>query len=285
MIRKVLYVIVAVLLFVTMAAAQAKPEYLDVFVVKVAPGKRAAFEAATKRIMQANRANNGDRWIALETVYGESDTISFISTRNGFADIEKGMNAFYAALGKGLGSAGTQKVFEEFGSSTAGGRSEIRMRRWDLSAAADSAGRNKIVGEARWLRTTIVHVKPGHALQFEEMARTAKAALESAKPAQVTFVAQGVAGQQGTVFYITSLQKSLADFDNVIPLPQLMGADGFRNFQTQVAEHVIKAETVINRFLPELSNPPDEVAAVAPDFWRPKPAATPARKPGTTNPQ
>jgi hypothetical protein len=284
MTRKVLYVLAAVLLAGAMAAAQAKPDYLDVFVVKVAPGKRAAFEAATKRIMQTNQANNGDRWIAMETVYGESDTVSFVSTRQGYGDIEKGMNAFYQAMGKGLGPAGTQKVFQEFGSATAGGRAEIRLRRWDLSAAADPAGRNKIVGEARWLRTTIVHVKPGHQLQFEELARTAKAALESAKPPQTVFVSQAVAGQHGTVFYITSLQKSLADFDNLTPLPQLMGAEGFRNFQTQVAEHVIKSETVINRFLPELSNPPDEVAAVAPDFWRPKPAA-PARRPQSTNPQ
>lgn len=282
---KVLCVIVAVLLATSITAAQAKPEYLDVFVVKVAPGKRGAFDAATKRIMQTNKTNNGDRWIAMETVYGESDTVSFVSTRQGYADIEKGMNAFYAAMGKGLGPAGTQKVFEEFGSSTAGGRAEIRLRRWDLSAAADPAGRAKIVGEARWLRTTIVHVKPGHALQFEELAKTAKAALESAKPPQTVFVSQAVAGQHGTVFYITSLQKSLADFDNVLPLPQAMGADAFRNFQTQVAEHVNKTETVINRFLPELSNPPDEVAAVAPDFWRPKPVPAPARKPQITNPQ
>lgn len=283
MVRKACYAVVAALLVTAIAAAQARPEYLDVFVVKVAPGKRAAFDAATKRIMQANQANNGDRWIALETVYGESDTVSFISTRQGYADIEKGMNAFYQAMGKGLGPAGTQKVFQEFGSATAGGHAEIRLRRWDLSAGADPASRNKIVGEARWLRTTIVHVKPGHALQFEELGRTAKAALESAK--QVTFVSQGVAGQQGTVFYITSLQKSLADFDNLAPLPQVLGAEGFRNFQAQVAEHVLKVEVVINRFLPELSNPPDEVASVAPDFWRPKPAAAPARKPPTTNPQ
>lgn len=284
MTRKVLYVMVAVLLAGAMAAAQAKPDFLDAYVVKVQPGKRAAFEAATKRIVQANQASNGDRWIALETVYGESDTITFISTRQGYADIEKGMNTFMEATAKGLGPAEMQKVFQEFGSAISGSRGELRMRRWDLSAAAEPSVRNRIVGESRWLRTTIVHVKPGHALQFEELAKTAKSALESAKPPQVTFVSQGAAGQQGTVFYITSLQKSLADFDNLAPLPQLMGADAFRNFQTQVAEHVIKAEVVINRFLPEMSNPPDEVASVAPDFWRPK-AAAPARRQQAPKPQ
>ena len=29
-------------------------------------------------------------------------------------------------------------------------------------------------------------------------------------------------------------------------------------------------ETVINHFLPELSNAPEDVVAAAPDYWRPK---------------
>ena len=35
---------------------------------------------------------------------------------------------------------------------------------------------------------------------------------------------------------------------------------------------VSDTETVINRFLPDLSNAPAEVAAVAPDYWHPKTA-------------
>lgn len=283
MIRRAFYVIVAIVVLTVMAAAQGKPEYLDAFIVKVQPDKRGDFDAATKKIMDANRANNGDRWIAMETVYGEGNTVSFISTRVGFADIEKGMQAFQQSTMKGLGAAGMQKVFQDFGNTTISSRAEIRMRRWDLSAAApgDAAGRAKIAGAARFLRTTIVHVKPGHQLEFEELAKTVKAALEKANPPQTTFVSQSVVGPGGAVYYITSLQKSLADFDNVVPLPQLLGPEGFRSFQTAVAQHVEHAEVVINRFLPELSNPPEEVASVAPDFWRPKAAAAPAKKPAT----
>jgi hypothetical protein len=34
---------------------------------------------------------------------------------------------------------------------------------------------------------------------------------------------------------------------------------------------VLNTESTISRFRPDLSNPSDEVAAAAPDFWRPKP--------------
>ena len=280
MIRRGFYVIAAIVVLTVMAAAQGKPEYLDAFIVKVKPEKRGDFDAAAKKIASANRANNGDRWIALETVYGEGNTVTFISTREGYADIEKGMQAFEQSLTKGLGAAGMQKVFQDFSNTTTSSRSEIRMRRWDLSAAApgDAAGRAKVVGEARFLRTTMVHVKPGHQLEFEELVKTVKAAAEKANPPQTILVSVSAAGTSGGVYYITSLQKSIADFDKVIPLPQLLGADGFQSFQKAVAEHVEHAEVVINRFLPELSNPPDEVASVAPDFWHPKPAAAPAAR-------
>ena len=42
-----------------------------------------------------------------------------------------------------------------------------------------------------------------------------------------------------------------------------------RNSSRQI-EVVAGTETVINHFLPELSNAPEEVAAVAPDYWKPK---------------
>src|SRR5262245_9281547 len=114
MVRRAFYVITAIVALTVMAAAQGKPEYLDAFIVKVKPDKRGEFDAAAKKIMDANRANNGDRWVALETVYGEGNTVTFISTRQGYSDIEKGMQAFQQSMAKGLGPAGVQKVFQDF---------------------------------------------------------------------------------------------------------------------------------------------------------------------------
>src|SRR6266849_9985736 len=91
----------------TLAAIGQNPEgYLDVYVVKVKPEKRAEFDAINKKIVEANRRNKGDYWLAAETMYGEGNTVYFTSQRTSYADVEKSMDAFMGALAKPGGSAG-----------------------------------------------------------------------------------------------------------------------------------------------------------------------------------
>jgi hypothetical protein len=49
-----------------------------------------------------------------------------------------------------------------------------------------------------------------------------------------------------------------------------LGEEGYAKFLKTNAEVVAATETVIDHFLPELSNATEEVAAVAPDYWKPK---------------
>ena len=44
------------------------------------------------------------------------------------------------------------------------------------------------------------------------------------------------------------------------------------------ADIVLGIESIINRFVPELSNPPADIVAAAPNFWKPKPATGGAAK-------
>ena len=256
-------------------AQQALDDYLDVYIVQVKPEKRAEFDAIVKKIIAANRQNKGDTWIAMETVYGRNNRISLISTRHGYADVENAMGAFDQAVEKTYGKAGSEKLTQEFNQCIANSRSEIRRRRWDLSsnAPSDPAGYAKFVAESRWLRTTAVHVKPGEAPAFEALEKDLKAARERATPPQTVLISQAVAGQDGTVYYVTTLQSSLAGFDTMPSLQQLLGDEGFAKFVKTSGEVVAETEVVINRFLPELSNPPEAIVAAAPDYWRPKPAA------------
>jgi hypothetical protein len=53
-------------------------------------------------------------------------------------------------------------------------------------------------------------------------------------------------------------------------MQQTLGDEGYAKFLKANAEAVSGTETVINRFLPELSNAPEQVASTALDFWRPK---------------
>ena len=256
-------------------AQQAQEEYLDVFTVQVKPEKRADFDAVAKKIAAANRQNNGDSWLAMETVYGPGNRVNFISTRHSYGDVEKATGVFLEAMQKTYGKAVTDKMFQDFGQCLVSARSEFRRRRWDLSSnpPADPAALAKLVGEARWLHTTVVHVKPGQAASFEALLKDVKAAREKASPPLTVLVSEAVAGQEGTVFYVTTLQNSLAGFDAIPPLQQTLGEEGYEKFLKANAEAVLGSETVINRFLPELSNAPQQVASLAPDFWRPKATA------------
>jgi hypothetical protein len=165
-------------------------------------------------------------------------------------------------------------MLQDFGQCLESSRSEIRHRRWDLSsnAPSDPAALSKLIAGSRWLRTTAVHVRPGQNNHFEAILKDLKAARDKASPPQTMLVSQAVAGQEGTVYYVTNLQTSLAGFDAVPSVQQLLGNEGYDKFLKASAEAVETAETSINRFIPEISNAPDEVASNAPDFWRPKAA-------------
>lgn len=274
---------VAVVLLSALAFGQAAEQYLDVYIAQVKPEKRADFDAIGKRMVAANRQNKGDTWITTETVYGPGDRVTFISTRNSYAEVEKGMGAFEEAMQKTYGKAATGKMMQELNQCIVSSRQEIRRRRWDLSsnAPADAAAMSKLLGESRWLRTVAVHVRPGQVAAFETQLKDLKTAREKASLRITTLVSQAVAGQEGTVFYITILQDSMAGFDAVPTAQQVLGEEGYAKFLKTSADAVESTETVINRFLPELSNVPEQVAAVAPDYWTPKTMVAVKGKPKT----
>jgi hypothetical protein len=276
--RKAIWASVVVVLLVAWAAAQVQPaqeDYLDVYIAQVKPEKRADFDAIAKKIAAANRQSNGDAWLTMETVYGTENRLTFISTRHNYAEIEKAHGTFMNALQKTYGKAATDKLFRDLSQCVVKERQEIRLRRWDLSshAPSDPAAFARIIADARWLRTVTVHVRPGQVANFEALAKEIKAARDKASPPFTVLVSQAVAGQEGTVFYITTLQNSLGGFDAIPAFPQMLGEEGYARFLKANAEAVSDTETVINRFLPELSNAPAPVAAAAPDFWIPKAAA------------
>jgi hypothetical protein len=273
--RKAIWTTLAFVLLVALAvgqAQQAQESYLDVFTVQVKPEKRADFDAIGRKIALANRQNKGDTWIAMETVYGPGNRVAFVSTRNSYGEVESAMGMFMGAIQKAYGKAGTEKILAEVNQCTEKSRSEIRRRRWDLSsnAPADPEAFSKLIANSRWLRTTAVHVRPGQAANFEVLLKDVKAAREKASPPLTVLVSQAVAGQEGTVYYVTTLATSLSAFDAIPPIQQTLGEEGYAKFLKANAEAVSGTETVINRFLPDLSNAPEQIASIAPDFWTPK---------------
>ena len=269
--RKALWVAVAFGLLTAFVASQAQEQYLDVYTAQVKPEKRAAFDAISKKMVAANRQNKGDIWLTMETAYGPGNRITFISSRPSYGDA-MGSGAFDAAAQRAFGKPGLEKIFQEYSECLVNYRNEFRRRRWDLSSnpPADAAAMAKMLGESRWLRTNVVHVRPGQIDAFEGLLKEIKAAREKASPAVTTLVSQAVAGQEGTVFYVTTLANSMAAFDTMPTIQSVLGPEGYAHYLKTGSEVVEKTETVINHFLPELSNPPADVVAAAPDYWQPK---------------
>jgi hypothetical protein len=272
--RRALWALVLVLCLAAPIAVQAQGDYLDVFVVKVKPEKLADFQALTKKWADANRRFNGDRWLTLEAVYGEGNIYQFTSTRKDYADIDKTNEAVMAAANKAFGKEAAQKMEQDFNNCLVWSRSELRRRRWDLSRKAPQGPEAyaKFIGESRLLRTTAVHIRPGHVPDFEALSKEMKEAGEKNPDTQPVFVSQVIEGGKGATFYVSTLRSSMAGFDHNPTLREILGEEGFKKYQQINADAVETAESTLYRFNPDLSNPPDDVAKVAADFWHPKAA-------------
>src|SRR5258708_16333619 len=101
--RRALWALTVAVCLVAPVAGQAQGDYLDVFIVKVKPEKVADFQALSKKWADANRRNNGARWIALEALYGEGNVYQFTSTRKDYADVDQSMEASMQAVNKAFG--------------------------------------------------------------------------------------------------------------------------------------------------------------------------------------
>ena len=279
--RRGIWALVVLVCLAAPAAVRAQGDYLDVYIVKVKPEKLADFQALTKKFVDANRKHNGDQWIALETVYGEGNLYQFTSSRKDYADIDKANQTEMDAVNKALGKELAEKMGHDFQNCLLWSRSELRRRRWDLSSKAptDAAAYAKFIGESRVLRTTAVHIRPGHVPEFEGFLKEIKEASEKNANTQPLFVSQVVEGTKGATFYVSSLRTSLGGYDKNPTLPDILGEEGFKKFQHMNAEAVEQAESTLLRFSPELSNPPEEVASASADFWHPKAMMASAAKP------
>jgi hypothetical protein len=273
--RRAFWALVVMLCLAMPAVVRAQESYIDAYIVKVKPEKTADFTSLIKKWAAANHDNGGDRWVTAETVYGEGDVYVFTSTRRSYAEIDKVNESVMAATNKAFGPEGLGKLMQDYTSCLVWSRTELRRRRWDLSrkAPADAAAFAKLIGESRVLRTVAVHVRSGHQMDFEALLKDAKAAGEKNADTRPVFVSQAVEGNKGLVYYITTFRSSLGGFDSNPSTRDILGEEGYKKFLQVNAEAVEEADFTLYRFQAELSNPPDDIAAAAPDFWHPKSAS------------
>ena len=281
MVRRAVRVLLFAALCLVPVAMFAQGDYLDVYIVRVKPDKAADFHALAKKIADANQHNNGDHWLAQYVMYGENDTFAFTSMRQNFADIDKGSDAFMAALNKAYGKDGAEKMMHDWDSCLISARSELRKRRPDLSRKfpTDMAAYAKLVGTSKVLRSSAIHIRPGHGPEFEALLKDAQAIAAKAENTQPLLVSQAVEGTSGTTYYVTALRSGLDGFDKNPTIHEILGDEGYKKYLQGIADTVETSESMILHFAPELSNPPEEIMAAAPDFWQPKPVVAAKPKP------
>jgi hypothetical protein len=263
------------------AALFAQGGYLDVYIAKLKPEKASEAEAIAKKITDANRHNNGDRVIVEQPVYGDPYTLIFLTQRESYADVDKGNDAFMASLNKAFGKEGSQKIFNDWNNCLVSARTQLRVRRPDLSSKmpADPQAFAQLVGESRVLRTFVFHVRPGHASEFEAMIKEINARADKMSDTQPVLISQVVEGENDGAYYISFLRKSLGGFDKEVMLPDILGKEGMEKFEKTMADVEQHTESALYRFRPDLSYPPDAVAQVSADFWNPKPVLSASAKP------
>jgi hypothetical protein len=268
------------MLLLAPVAAWAQGDYLDSTIVKVKPDKVADFESIAKKIADANRKANGDHWLAEVSVYGEGNVYVFTSRRESYADIDKGNDMFMAAVNKALGKEASMKVLNDFNNCIVSSRSELRRRRPDLSSKwpADPQALNKMVGEARVLRDAEIRIRYGHVPDFENYMKDVVLHISGNPDTQPVLVSQVVeGGRGGATFHLTFFRTGLGGFDNNPSLKSMVDEDTYAKFQKTIGEIEAGSESTIYRFVPELSNPPQEIAEVAADYWNPKPVMAMAK--------
>ena len=272
MLRRVCVALVFLALTASVGMGQ-QSGYLDVYVARVKPDKRAEFDAVSKKVAEANRRNNGDIWVALEVEYGEQNTVIFSSSRETFGDVEKSSANFMGAIGRAYGEAGALALFQQFGGTLESSRTEIRQRRWDLSynPPADLAAYAQVIGKTRWIRSVIVRVRPGHEAEFEAELKEINAAAQKSNMAGMRWVSQVAAGGSPLTYHVSRLMTSLSELDRAPSMQSMLGDEGLEKFQKASADAVAGVEYVLYRVVPELSNVPETITSLAPDFWNPKP--------------
>jgi hypothetical protein len=260
---------------------RAQGTYLDIYIAKAKPEKATDLEALARKIADINRHNNGDHVLAMETLYGDGYTYVFTTQRQDYADVDRGGDAFMAALNKGLGKQASEKLLSDWNSCLVSSHSELRLRRPDLSSKSpkDPQSFAKLVGESRVLRTITVRVRPGHLSEFEALLKDVNAHADRNPDTRPVLVSQLVEGGQGDVYYISFLRSSLGGMDKEPTLKDILGEEGLAKFEKGIGETAAASQSAIYRFRPDMSYPPQEVSDVAADYWQPKPTVTAAAKP------
>ncbi len=140
---------------------------------------------------------------------------------------------------------------------------------------------NVDIAHMRYFEIGRFQLRPGHEGDWAEIIKLVKGAYEKIPDAHWAMYTEVYGTTNSTYIYFTPL-KSGEEMDRGMAegkeFEAALGADGLKKLGELSAAAIQESQTHLFAFNPRMSYPRDEWVKADPEFWKPKGAATPARK-------
>jgi quinol monooxygenase YgiN len=238
------------------------------------PGKDGATHEVTEagfiRAVQANKGNI--HYIALTSMSGPNRAL-FMSGYSSLAALDAERKAMPPAA-----QAAMDKAMVSDGDMLSQTDASVWLRRDDLSTNVSGPP----VG-MRMLEISEFVVKPGHTHEFEQLAKMYTDAAKNIPEFHWTCFQMAYGRAEGPTYLVFTSLKSGADADAEFgagkKFAEAVGEDGMKKIAELEAASVASEDTNLFVVSPKMSIPTDAMVKSDPDFWKPKSAATTAKKP------
>jgi hypothetical protein len=252
-------------------APEAPAKVLQIIREEIKAGRATAHEKYEAGYVKAYKAAKRAPYLAMSALTGPSEAW-FIVSFPSYAALEKETDA--TAKDATL-SAELERLDEGDAAYRTGGRTMIAEYKPELSyhARGDFSG-------VHYIEVTIVHVRPGHGREYEELVSASKKAHEQANVDEHFGVYEVASGMPTGTYVVFAGLNSLAELDSD-PHGQgyrdAVGDEGRAKMQKLIADSVVAVDRMVFQFSPRMSNPPAWLLRTDPVFWTPaKPVVRPA---------
>jgi hypothetical protein len=252
------------------ANAMTPPKVLSITREMVKPGRGAAHQKLESAFARAfAQAKMQDHYLAMVSITGR-DEAWFMSGYDSFAQMEKMQNSV-------MENAAFQPLMDRLapqdGDLLSGSNRVIATYRPDLSYHPDTTDS---LAAMRYFDVDIVHVRPGHTHDYEQVIKLFITASDKAATGDHWETFQIASGAPEGTFLFFSARKDFAIYDQIEQMygkkfDAALGQKGRDKMREWEAASVKKEEDRMFAFSPAMSYAPDSWIKADPSYWRPKP--------------
>jgi hypothetical protein len=267
-------------LLTALAPAQEKQEnksndaiarYIFVSGYQLAGGKYASYTNLLAQFRDITSSAAPDlHWIAGTPITGDSDRVTYVSSLDSMASVEKMMTDF-DKVDQAI-AAKNPSLASEFAEIEKGSHSILAEYNKELSYRPDAVP----MADTKWWSGGVYQLKPGCDYEFAD---ALKQLIEVGKRTNAVghWIAYNVrVGAPEPTILMVSPMQSLAERDQETPAAarEAFASVAMRQMRERIGKECIQhVEHSLTRVDPALSRPPQSLVAANPDFWTPKPAA------------